>query len=71
MRGTAGGGPTFFTADGAGNVASGVASSIDAAVSPMVFVYALLFAALLALISSIGPAWQVSRVRPAEVLRYE
>lgn len=66
-----GGGPTFFTSNGAGNVASGVASSIDAAVSPMVFVYALLFAAALALISSIGPAWQVSRVRPAEVLRYE
>jgi ABC-type lipoprotein release transport system permease subunit len=66
-----GGGPTFFTSNGAGSAASGVASSIDAAVSPMVFVYALLFAAALALISSIGPAWQVSRVRPAEVLRYE
>lgn len=64
-----GGGQVFFA--GGGGSVSGVASSIDAAVSPIVFVYALLFAAALALISSIGPAWQVSRVRPAEVLRYE
>lgn len=44
---------------------------IDVAVSPTIFLYALVFALILAVIASIGPAWQVSRIRPAEVLRHD
>lgn len=45
--------------------------SANVAVSPMVFVYAVVLALVLALIASALPAWRVSSVRPAEVLRHE
>ncbi|CAN5502576.1 hypothetical protein BH09CHL1_BH09CHL1_08710 [soil metagenome] len=70
--GRGGGGGAFFSAaQGAGNAAGGVLGGVDVAVSPVIFVYALLFAGVLAVIASIGPAWQVARVRPAEVLRHD
>jgi ABC-type lipoprotein release transport system permease subunit len=40
-------------------------------VTPAVFVYAVAIALVLALLASAAPAWRVSNVRPAEVLRYE
>jgi putative ABC transport system permease protein len=45
--------------------------SANVAVSPMVFVYAAVFALVLALAASALPAWKVASVRPAEVLRHE
>jgi len=68
-----GGGGRFFVAAGgtAANRASSLLGSVNVAVSPSVFVYALAIAVGLALIASIVPAWYVGRVRPAEVLRHE
>lgn len=68
-----GGGGRFFVAGGgaAANQASSLLGSVDVAVSPEVFVYALAIAIGLALFATIIPAWYVGRVRPAEVLRYE
>lgn len=51
--------------------AGGLLGSVDVAVSPEVFLYALGLAIGLAVIAAVVPAWYVSRVRPAEVLRYE
>jgi putative ABC transport system permease protein len=71
--GPGGGGGGFFVA-GAGGAANGgnsLLGSIDVAVSPSVFVYALAIAMGLALIATVIPAWYVGRVRPAEVLRNE
>lgn len=51
--------------------AGGLLGDIDVAVSPEVFLYALLLAIGLAVIAAVVPAWYVARVRPAEVLRYE
>lgn len=44
---------------------------VNVAVTPSVFVYAVILALALALLASAAPAWRVSKVRPAEVLRYE
>ena len=44
---------------------------LHVAVSPTVFLYALLIAAALAIVASVLPAWYIARVRPAEVLRNE
>lgn len=55
-----------FFGDGVTSVAG-----IDVAVSPEVFLYALGIAVALAVAASIFPAWYISRVKPAEVLRYE
>ncbi|HEU0165188.1 MAG TPA: FtsX-like permease family protein, partial [Thermomicrobiales bacterium] len=73
--GNGGAGAAFFQAGrGVGQGvqrAGGVLGSINVAVSPVIFLYALAFAVVLALVASIGPAMQVSRVRPAEVLRHD
>lgn len=45
--------------------------NINIAVSPEVFVYAILFAIAIAIIASIIPMLYISKVKPAEVLRYE
>jgi ABC-type lipoprotein release transport system permease subunit len=55
----------------AANRASTLLGSVDVAVSPEVFVYALAIAVGLAMLAAIVPAWYVGRVRPAEVLRHE
>lgn len=44
---------------------------LDVAVSPVIFLWALAIAALLAVLASVLPAWYIARVRPAEVLRNE
>ena len=49
----------------------GTVAGLHVAVSPMVFLYALAIAAALAILASVLPAWYISRVRPAEVLRNE
>jgi putative ABC transport system permease protein len=46
-------------------------AGINIAVSPEVFLYALGIAIALAVAASIFPAWYISRIKPAEVLRYE
>src|SRR5437899_4866674 len=51
--------------------AGGVLGSVNVAVSPEIFLYALAIAIGLALVATVVPAWYVGRVRPAEVLRYE
>jgi len=72
-----GGGPPPGAGDvitvGAGRAADagGVLGSVDVAVSPEIFLYALGIAIVLALVATIIPAWYVGRVRPEEVLRYE
>jgi putative ABC transport system permease protein len=65
-------GPSGFPG-GAGFFGGGVTSiaGVDVAVSPEVFLYALGIAIALAVAASIFPAWYISRVKPAEVLRYE
>jgi putative ABC transport system permease protein len=45
--------------------------NINIAVSPEIFLYALGFAVALAVIASLIPLWYISKVKPAEVLRYE
>ena len=49
----------------------GLLGSVNVAVSPEIFLYALAIAIGLALLATVVPAWYVGRVRPAEVLRYE
>jgi putative ABC transport system permease protein len=68
-----GGGGRFFVSGGtvAANRASTLLGSVDVAVSPEVFLYALAIAVGLAMLAAIVPAWYVGRVRPAEVLRHE
>ena len=61
-----GGGPGGMFAEVGGRFAG-----LDVAVSPSVFLYALLIAAALAIVASVLPAWYIARVRPAEVLRNE
>jgi len=51
--------------------ASGLLGDVNVAVSPEIFLYAIAIGAGLAIIASAIPAWYVSRVKPAEVLRYE
>jgi putative ABC transport system permease protein len=67
------GGGRFFAA--AGNAAAtrtnGLLGSVNVAVSPQIFLYALAIAIGLALVATIVPVWYVGRVRPAEVLRHE
>jgi putative ABC transport system permease protein len=46
-------------------------AGINVAVSPQVFLYALAIAIALAVVASIFPVRYISRVKPAEVLRYE
>jgi len=46
-------------------------AGISVAVSPEIFLYAIGIAVALAVVASIFPAWYISRVKPAEVLRYE
>jgi putative ABC transport system permease protein len=46
-------------------------AGVSVAVSPEVFLYALCMAIALAVVASIFPAWYISRIKPAEVLRYE
>ncbi|MGA8848364.1 MAG: FtsX-like permease family protein [Dehalococcoidia bacterium] len=63
----------FGTSGGGGLFGGGVTSvaGINVAVSPEVFLYALGIAIALAVAASIFPARYISRVKPAEVLRYE
>jgi putative ABC transport system permease protein len=68
---TTSGGPTGGGAIFIGSAAGRVADAVDVAVTPTVFLYAVALAAILALLASSIPAWRVSQVRPAEVLRYE
>ncbi|HSP55125.1 MAG TPA: FtsX-like permease family protein, partial [Dehalococcoidia bacterium] len=74
--GFGGGGPggrigPGFRAIAAGAQSTGILGSVNVAVSPQVFLYALAIAVGLALVATIVPAWYVGRVRPAEVLRNE
>ncbi len=70
--GGGGGGRFFFSAAGnAADGANGLLGSVNVAVSPEVFLYALAIAIGLALVATIVPVWYVGRVRPAEVLRHE
>ncbi|MBN2099014.1 MAG: FtsX-like permease family protein, partial [Dehalococcoidia bacterium] len=67
-------GPVGGFGGGRGGMFAEVGGSIgglDVAVSPTVFLYALAIAAGLAILASVLPAWYISRVRPAEVLRNE
>lgn len=61
------------TGPGGGFFGGGVISvaGINVAVSPEVFLYAFGIAIALAVTASIFPSWYISRVKPAEVLRYE
>jgi putative ABC transport system permease protein len=69
----ASGGGGFVTPGGGGLFDGGVTrvAGINVAVSPEVFLYALGIAVALAVAASIFPAWYISRIKPAEVLRYE
>jgi putative ABC transport system permease protein len=69
----ASGGGGFVTSGGGGFFGGGVTriAGINIAVSPEVFLYALGIAIALAVAASIFPAWYISRIKPAEVLRYE
>jgi putative ABC transport system permease protein len=69
--GPPGGGGFVEVVGGPAAEAGGLLGNVDVAVSPEVFLYALGLAVGLAIIAAIVPAWYVSRVRPAEVLRYE
>jgi putative ABC transport system permease protein len=73
VTGPGGGGGRFFVAGGgaAATRASNLLGSVNVAVSPEVFLYALAIAVGLALLATVVPAWYVGRVRPAEVLRHE
>jgi putative ABC transport system permease protein len=66
-------GGVFVTSGGGGFFGGGVTgvAGISVAVSPEVFLYALVIAIALAVVASIFPSWYISRVKPAEVLRYE
>ena len=63
----------FVTPGGGGLFGGGVTSvaGVSVAVSPEVFLYALGIAIALAVVASIFPARYISRIKPAEVLRYE
>lgn len=63
----------FGVPGGGGFFGGGVArfAGINVAVSPEVFLYAVGIAIALAVVASIFPAWYISRIKPAEVLRYE
>jgi putative ABC transport system permease protein len=63
-RGAIGGGPP-------GLLVGGNLGDFQFAVSPTLFLYALIAAAGLAILASVLPAWYIARVRPAEVLRNE
>jgi putative ABC transport system permease protein len=65
-RGGFGGGPGGMLSQVGGNL-----GNYQFAVSPVVFLYAVLIAAGLAILASALPAWYIARVRPAEVLRNE
>jgi putative ABC transport system permease protein len=67
------GGGGFGTPGGGGLFGGGVTriAGINIAVSPEIFLYALGIAIALAVAASIFPAWYISRIKPAEVLRYE
>jgi putative ABC transport system permease protein len=69
--GGAGGGLFFSVSGNATTSANGILGSVNVAVSPQVFLYAIAIAIALALIATIVPVWYVGRVRPAEVLRNE
>jgi putative ABC transport system permease protein len=71
--GAGGGGGRFFQAAGntATNGANSLLGSVNVAVSPEVFLYALAIAIGLAVVATTVPVWYVGRVRPAEVLRHE
>jgi putative ABC transport system permease protein len=63
-----------FGGRGRGVIGGAIASAtgkVSVAVTPAIFVYAVAIALVLALLASAAPAWRVSSVRPAEVLRYE
>jgi ABC-type transport system, involved in lipoprotein release, permease component len=66
-----GGGRFFAAAGNAAGGANGLLGTVNVAVSPEVFLYALAIAVGLALVATIVPVWYVGRVRPAEVLRHE
>jgi putative ABC transport system permease protein len=68
QSGAVGGGDFVFTGGGG---AGGLLGDVDVAVSPEIFVFALVIALGLAVVATVVPAWYASRVRPAEVLRYE
>ena len=63
----------FGFSGGGGFFGGGVTrvAGISVAVSPEVFLYAMGIAIALAVAASIFPAWYISRIKPAEVLRYE
>ncbi len=56
---------------GVGAAASTAADTVSVPVTPTIFIYAVLLALVLALLASAAPAWRVSKIRPAEVLRFE
>ncbi|MCX6003445.1 MAG: FtsX-like permease family protein [Chloroflexi bacterium] len=56
---------------GGGMMFGGTIAGINVAVSPQVFLIALVTALVLAIAASTIPVWYIARVRPAEVLRNE
>jgi ABC-type lipoprotein release transport system permease subunit len=74
VSGATGGGGGGFPGGGGGGIQIGAAAGstinrVSVAVTPAVFLYAVALAVVLALLASVVPAWRVSTVRPAEVLR--
>jgi putative ABC transport system permease protein len=71
VNSSAGPGSAFPPGGGFFDGGATTVGGISLAVSPEVFVYALGIAVALAIVASIFPARYISRVKPAEVLRYE
>ncbi|MGL4455756.1 MAG: hypothetical protein ACRCUL_07825, partial [Plesiomonas sp.] len=46
-------------------------SSLPVVVEPLQIITIILFAIIVALLSTLYPAWRASAVKPAEALRYE
>ena len=65
------GGGRFFAIANPVSSANGLLGSVNVAVSPEVFLYALAIAIVLAFLATAVPAWYDGRVRPAVVLRHE
>jgi putative ABC transport system permease protein len=70
-NGGAGGGFAGGGMLGASRMFTGSFAGIHVAVSPEVFLIAIVSAIVLAIIASVVPVWYIARVKPAEVLRNE
>jgi putative ABC transport system permease protein len=68
MGGANGGGAGF---GGGGVGAGGGRLSITPALTPTVFVGALVFSLTISIIFGVYPAWRASKLKPVDALRYE